>query len=105
MCIRAFICASVRNGEPGGTRTHDTRIKSPMLYQTELPAHNDIIKAFLRDKKLSGLAPTTLEFYHEKLAKLPQIPSINGGNIAQKRAVTKPVFTNNMLISYWAPRS
>ena len=21
----------VRNGEPGGTRTHDTRIKSPML--------------------------------------------------------------------------
>ena len=40
----------VRNGEPGGTRTHDTRIKSPMLYQTELPAHNDIIKAFHRYK-------------------------------------------------------
>ena len=95
----------VRNGEPGGTRTHDTRIKSPMLYQTELPAHNDVIGAFLRDKKLSGLSPRTLQFYHEKLAKLPQIPSINGGNIAQKRAITKPVFTNNMLIFYWTPRS
>ena len=66
----------VRNGEPGGTRTHDTRIKSPMLYQTELPAHSDIIGAFIRDKKLSGLAPTTLEFYHEKLAKLSHDSSV-----------------------------
>ena len=51
--------------------TESSRIKSPMLYQTELPAHNDIIKAFIRDKKLSGLAPRTLQFYHEKLEKLP----------------------------------
>ena len=41
-----------------------------MLYQTELPAHNDIIKAFLRDRELSGLAPRTHQFYHEKLEKL-----------------------------------
>ena len=61
-----------QNGEPGGTRTHDTRIKSPMLYQTELPAHKDVIKAFIEDKKMSGLLPRTVEFYHEKLAKLPQ---------------------------------
>ena len=60
----------IRNGEPGGTRTHDTRIKSPMLYQTELPAHKDVISAFLKDKKLSGLSPRTLQFYHEKLQKL-----------------------------------
>ena len=60
----------VRNGEPGGTRTHDTRIKSPMLYQTELPAHNNIIKALIRDKKMSGFSPRTLEFYHENLKKL-----------------------------------
>ena len=70
--------------EPAGIRTQDTRIKSPMLCQTELPAHNDVIGAFLRYKKLSGLSPRTLQFYHEKLVKLPQIPSINGGNIAQK---------------------
>tara|TARA_B100001013_G_scaffold82049_1_gene44553 strand:+ start:234 stop:575 length:342 start_codon:yes stop_codon:yes gene_type:complete len=47
-----------------------------MLYQTELPAHSDIIGAFIRDKKLSGLAPTTLEFYHEKLAKLSHDSSV-----------------------------
>ena len=27
-------------GEPAGIRTQDTRIKSPMLCQTELPARN-----------------------------------------------------------------
>ena len=35
--------------EPAGIRTQDTRIKSPMLCQTELPAHENI-----------GGAPTNL---------------------------------------------
>ena len=28
------------NGEPGGSRTPDTRIRSPLLYPTELRVHN-----------------------------------------------------------------
>ena len=42
------------NGEPGGIRTHDTRIKS----------------IYLKEKLMSGLSPRTVEFYEQKLDKL-----------------------------------
>ncbi len=62
-------------GGPYGDRTHDTRIKSPVLCQTELTARSFgegvttgyICNQFLADRESRGLSPLTVRFYHDKL--------------------------------------
>ena len=72
--VQGPICIS-KNGGPYGDRTHDTRIKSPVLCQTELTAHSYgegvtsgyICNQFLVDMGSRAQIPRTVRFYHDKL--------------------------------------